>query len=1232
MSAVLCNFQGEHNLTIQGLLTNDTSIVCHLSNYTDVAWAQILISLDNGQSWLASLNGYMNNIFIYSDCGPNTCTYAHCRYNSCSCYDGHEGSKCNQCVEGYFQTSYGFCFNCSTSCLNNGTCSNQTCVCREGFAGDGCFMCAKNYYGSNCTRHSVIVGISPISVADFEARDGIDIFVNVDNVNITDISSTVCNFKVSNIFNLTVQGSFANETTIICRLSNYTGRVTYIYVHVSLDNGDTWLPEPYGYGNYIYVSAQCGLNGCGYGYCRYNGCSCYDGYEGSTCNQCIEGYFKSSYGSCLECSVYCGNNGTCSNQTCVCPERFTGFRCAWCIDHHYGPNCLQYPVVLSVTPTWITDTASRDGINITINGDNFNISDLSQVMCEFRGSTNCTVQAFAANSTSVICELSNRTDRTTIKTSISFDNGVTWLAFEYSSYSYIYIYPDCGNNTCTYGECLYGNCVCRSYSSSLQVAPFRGSMYGGYPLTLYGICFNDSMNTVYINGELIDDCELDEMALKCTMPMQKEGRARIQVFNSTGLVGETSFLAFFPKDDASSILANDLELNSRVWTENDTNITLHFQSNYRTRNYLFQLILFDYSVPIVPTNEPPTNFSRRRIDLGLGLMNLSDIQTLSIPYNSFISNGTSESTFHSLCIQFEMVEYESRRRVVPAVVWGIAKAVTIMAGIAAGFTSGYCNAWRALQSDDYTKKLIEEVPPCPRQVLTSWPRQQFGFVTDDACDGNKTHNGNCGFHPGATGCYRGSSTIAGSSAGAQCCYDNQGILITDWRKGAGTIDAISSETDLLGHVVVDVAPYVFCCLGIDKFTGGCEDYMKYRPPGNSVDLPLSQAVGRGDPHFTILNGQSYTFNGHGEYVLLKVSTISLQIQIRLAKMAAESTNNSDTATAIIAFVAQAQNHSKVQFDLISQSQTVDIRIDGRLLDSADINSINDSLSSSSVIIFSDDHQLNIRRTSSEKYHISFGSTGVNIDVNIRPQFDFLDLPLVMPRSILETSTSEGLLGDLHGLAFPNGTRVTTSLEDDKAMFDYGESWRLTNSSTLFTYALFDSFELRQDFSYKPVFRDDLFKKFNHTSEYQAAEQACQNVTKRAECIYDILITKDLTVVQMQEVYEIQEQEIRVLNEMIESTNSSTTQQSSTETSTTTTSTLTASQSSTETSTTTTSTSTASQSSTILNTSNDLVSTSITVDSTISTITASSSSMTINQTTATTTQLVIVLTPISDYCT
>jgi hypothetical protein len=312
--------------------------------------------------------------------------------------------------------------------LNNGTCMNETCLCAEGYTGFGCSQCADHYYGMNCSKTPLLFRVEPNSITDLEARDGVNITVIGDNFNFATVTNVHCGFQGS--YNWTVPATEANDSTIICPISNYTSW-TAIALFVSLDSGASWFGNIYGYSLYIGIRLDCGNNICYFGFCSYGQCNCSVGYTGPSCDQCAVGYFRWTSNSCVKCSDYCLNNGTCMNETCLCAEGYTGFGCSQCADHYYGMNCSNAPVLFRVEPNSITDLEARDGINITVIGDNFNLGNISAIVCGFQGSYNWTVPAVAGNSSSVICHVINYTDDTAILIAVSFDNGENWLKEAY---------------------------------------------------------------------------------------------------------------------------------------------------------------------------------------------------------------------------------------------------------------------------------------------------------------------------------------------------------------------------------------------------------------------------------------------------------------------------------------------------------------------------------------------------------------------------------------------------------------------------------------------------------------------------------------------------------------------------------------------------------------------------------------------------------------------------------
>ncbi|UJR18032.1 hypothetical protein I4U23_004933 [Adineta vaga] len=155
----------------------------------------------------------------------------------------------------------------------------------------------------------------------------------------------------------------------------------------------------------------------------------------------------------------------------------------------------------------------------------------------------------------------------------------------------------------------------------------------------------------------------------------------------------------------------------------------------------------------------------------------------------------------------------------------------------------YYPIWLLLQSDTYTKESIEKVPLCPCRVSTTWDEKQSNFTTDPACNVRKSGFWNCRFHYGAAECYRQKSTTA--SASAQCCYDINGRWISDWKKGAGTLDFYYPESwrniSTYQHFFSDVLSYFSCSIGGTRIFTSCKQYMRYRPAGKCEIIPLLYA-------------------------------------------------------------------------------------------------------------------------------------------------------------------------------------------------------------------------------------------------------------------------------------------------------------------------------------------------------------------------------------------------------
>ncbi|CAF1461848.1 unnamed protein product [Adineta ricciae] len=676
-------------------------------------------------------------------------------------------------------------------------------------------------------------------------------------------------------------------------------------------------------------------------------------------------------------------------------------------------------------------------------------------------------------------------------------------------------------------------------TQGLQSSPFRGSMHGGYQFRLFGVCFPDKRYIVEVNGQPLDDCQVTSVFITCTMPMVSEGRLQIEVLRSDRQsIGHTDFLSFMPEMNGDVILFNHGDLINKPRTIQDRRFDLQFLKNNLTTHNLFRLVIYDYSTQYIASSNEFYNLSTQRIDLPLGLLNLSSLNNLTVNFQSiFPITGVPADQVHLLDFSFELIRPNTTTT--EAYTWkGAQKFITRTFIVPYAMLTSYCSTWVTLQSDAITRNVTSRVPSCPCRVLNTWADEQFGFSADPVCHGRKSGPWNCQYNkPRGRACYRRKSL--NSDGGAHCCYDTAGILISDIRQGSGSVKAHFPDTmkalSTYQHFFTDFLPYFSCCGIATEVLATCSQYTKYRPAGSCVNLlPIPPTGGRGDPHFSTLNGKSYTFNGHGEYTLVKSSDNTFHVQVRLARLTNETTSSMsasssmDSATAIVAFVIHNDDQPRVQFELLPALKSMEIHVNGKLIEFTPLTSEEELQSSS--LIYADDRQLVIRQRDINSYSISYGESEIQFIAHVRPQYDFLDLSSIIPKTFKQNSVFQGILGGFTGLTYSNGTNVSASFNDDRALFDYGESWRTTNESSLFYYRLQDSHAEHQDLTYRPMFQEDLFEKYASTERYRLAAEACRNLTHEQQCIYDILITNDVTIVQMQEKYEA---EVHVLDDYVE---------------------------------------------------------------------------------------------------
>lgn len=102
-------------------------------------------------------------------------------------------------------------------------------------------------------------------------------------------------------------------------------------------------------------------------------------------------------------------------------------------------------------------------------------------------------------------------------------------------------------------------------------------------------------------------------------------------------------------------------------------------------------------------------------------------------------------------------------------------------------------------------------------------------------------------------------------AGNQCCYNESGRLVVG-PPGGGTLDLFSPSENQVGHIIVDVIPYLWCCTGPFK---NCDNYYRQRPSDSGSRFQ------RQPPGEASLQGKSVVHMLQMYYLLQDVCTVIL---------------------------------------------------------------------------------------------------------------------------------------------------------------------------------------------------------------------------------------------------------------------------------------------------------------------------------------------------------------------
>ncbi|XP_032523025.2 protein mesh isoform X1 [Danaus plexippus] len=251
------------------------------------------------------------------------------------------------------------------------------------------------------------------------------------------------------------------------------------------------------------------------------------------------------------------------------------------------------------------------------------------------------------------------------------------------------------------------------------------------------------------------------------------------------------------------------------------------------------------------------------------------------------------------------------------------------------WSQSMCNNW--LRTDRFLKNYAAQVWVCPC-TLEHALLDKGRFMPDLDCD--RDINPTCRYHWGAIHCVR-SGGPSSEGSGQQCCYDKNGFLMLSYDQMWGSRPRRShdfgftpyneaNKVPSLSHWFHDMIPFYQCCMWQEEQAVGCETFRFERRPSQDCVAYQSPGVAGifGDPHIVTFDGLQYTFNGKGEYVLVRVDRPQLKLDVQgRFEQVPRNIYGPVNATMLTSIVAASNNSVPIEVRLRPQHAQWRYRLD-----------------------------------------------------------------------------------------------------------------------------------------------------------------------------------------------------------------------------------------------------------------------------------------------------------------
>ncbi|XP_022809829.1 mucin-like protein [Stylophora pistillata] len=253
----------------------------------------------------------------------------------------------------------------------------------------------------------------------------------------------------------------------------------------------------------------------------------------------------------------------------------------------------------------------------------------------------------------------------------------------------------------------------------------------------------------------------------------------------------------------------------------------------------------------------------------------------------------------------------------------------------------------------------------------------------------------------------------------------------------------------------------------------------------------------GDPHLLTLDGFQYTFNGLGDYVLVRTLDGSVHLHARTKRpVTTEGGLSNATVISALAFKTKDSDKGQIAFD---------DSVPGNL--SFTITGMDGSCKNFTIADFGEGKDftgMSIERSTinNNTAIISFPS-GLSIEVS--PGLELLQLGVKAPGDMM--NKTEGLLGNFNGdktdeLMYPNGTKISSN-STEQEIFHLGQQWVVPHDERLFVSSNCTLQNVSFDDMFVPAF-------LNLSAVTDEIKEICGD---NRECYFDVMQTGNKELAQ-----------------------------------------------------------------------------------------------------------------------